>query len=142
YGIYYSHPRDPLVPVGRIRNLPPDLEYVPSLRGGCASVLYRPSDGALIAGERAPAGRSVDLHVLHLAGDTVARSHGFSVGTSVGVGEIVQSALLPDGRVVVAASDLMAGGPLAQVQTLRYNWQGIGIVDTIAGNITPIPVTN
>lgn len=142
YGIYYSHPRDPLEPVGQITNLPPDLEYVAGVRGGCASVLYRPSDGALIAGERAPAGHSVDLHVIHLRGSAVARSYSFSVGTSVTVGEIAQSALLPDGRVVVAASDLMAGGPLAQVQTLSYHWQGIGIIDTNTGSVTPIQVGN
>ena len=142
YGIYYSHPRDPMQPVGQISNLPADLEYEPSVRGGCASVLYRPSDGALIAGERAPAGHSVDLHVIHLVGDRVARSSSVSVGTSVGVGEIVQSALLPDGRVVVGASDLMAGGALAQVHTARYNWAGIGIVDTERGDVTPIPITN
>jgi hypothetical protein len=141
-GIFHSHPRDPLVPVGVIGNLPPALAYSPAGARGCASVLYRRRDGALIAGERAPNGTSVDLWVLHLHGDDVAWAQSFSVGTGAAFGEICQSSLLPDGRVVVGASGLAAGSPLAQVLTAQYQWQGIGIVDTEGGGVTPIAVTN
>lgn len=141
-GIFYAHPRDPLVPVGVIGNLPPALAYSPAGARGCASVLYRRSDGALIAGERAPNGTSVDLHVLHLHGDDVVWAQTFSVGTGAAFGEICQAALLPDGRVVVGASGLTATSPLAQAFTTQYQWQGIGIVDTIGGGVTPVPIAN
>jgi hypothetical protein len=141
-GIFYSHPRDPLVPVGAITNLPPALAYSPAGARGCASVLYRRSDGALIAGERAPNGTSVDLHVLHLRGDDVHWAQTFSIGTGIAFGEICQAGLLPDGRVVVAASGLSDTSPLAQFQTAQYQWEGIGIVDTVGGGVSPVDVTN
>ncbi|MFY9341633.1 MAG: hypothetical protein WAT39_04035 [Planctomycetota bacterium] len=141
-GIYYSHPRDPLVPVGVVGNLPPSLAYSPAGARGCASVLYRRSDGALIAGERAPNGTSVDLHVLHLLGDQVVWAQSFSVGTGIAFGEICQAGLLPDGRIAVAASGLSATSVLAQALTTNYQWQGIGIVDTVGGGVTPVAITN
>jgi len=141
-GIFYSHPRDPLVAVGVIGNLPPALAYSPAGARGGASVLYRRSDGALLAGERAPNGTSVDLHVLHLQGDQVVWAQTLSVGTGIAFGEICQSGLLPDGRVVVAASGLAPGSALAQALTTQYQWEGIGIVDTIGGGVTPIAISN
>ena len=141
-GIFYSHPRDPLVPVGVIGNLPPSLAYSTAGARGCASVLYRRSDGALIAGERAPNGTSVDLHVLHLLGDNVVWAQSFSVGTGIAFGEIAQAALLPDGRIAVAASGLSSTSALAQALTTNYQWEGIGIVDTVGGGVTPVPISN
>ena len=141
-GIFYSHPRDPLVPVGAIGNLPPSLAYSPAGARGCASVLYRRSDGALIAGERAPNGTSVDLHVLHLLGSDVVWAKSFSVGTGIAFGEICQAGLLPDGRIAVAASGLSATSPLAQALTSSYQWQGIGIVDPEGGGVVPVPIGN
>lgn len=141
-GIFYSHPRDPAVPVGVIQNLPPALAYSPAGARGGASVLYRRSDGALLAGERAPNGTSVDLHVLHLAGDSVYWAQSFSVGTGAAFGEICQASLLPGGRVVVAASGLAQGSVLAQALTTQYQWEGIGIVDTVGGGVVPIPIQN
>ena len=141
-GIFHSHPRDPLVPVGVIRNLPPALAYSTAGARGGASVIYRRSDGALIAGERAPNGTSVDLHVLHLLGDDVVWAQSFPVGTGIAFGEICQAGLLPDGRIVVAASGLAAGSALAQALTAQYQWEGLGIVDTIGGGTTAIPVQN
>jgi hypothetical protein len=44
--------------------------------------------------------------------------------------------------VVVAASGLAAGSPLAQALTAQYQWEGLGIVDTDGGSVTPIPVAN
>ena len=141
-GIFYSHPRDPLEPVGVIGNLPPSLAYSPAGARGGASVLYRRSDGALIAGERAPNGTSVDLHVLHLLGDNVVWAQSFSVGTGIAFGEICQAGLLPDGRIAVAASGLSPTSVLAQALTSNYQWEGIGIVDTIGGGVTPVPIGN
>lgn len=141
-GIYFSHPRDPGVPLVAVANLPPALAYDPAGRRGAASIAYRKSDGAVIAGERAPAGTSVDLHVLKLRGHAVEVAMLFSVGTSANVGEIPQCAVLRDGRIVVAATDLTAGGPLSQFQTLQYNWEGVGIVDTVGGGVTPVPIAN
>jgi hypothetical protein len=141
-GIYFSHPRDGLQPVIQVQGLPPALAYDPLGRRGSACILYRSSDGMLIAGERSPAGTSVDLHVMRLQGNVVVFDQLFSCGTSVNVGEIPQCALLPDGRIVVAATDLQPGGPLAQFQTLQYNWEGVGIVDTNSGSVLPIPISN
>jgi hypothetical protein len=141
-GIFFSHPRDGLQPVIQVTGLPPALAFDPLGRRGSACVAYRASDGMLIAGERSPAGTSVDLHVMRLQGSAVVFDQLFSVGTSVNVGEIPQCALLPDGRIVVGASDLQPGGPLAQFQTLQYNFEGLGIVDTISGAVTPIQVSN
>jgi hypothetical protein len=141
-GIFFSHPRDGLQPVIQVQGLPPALAYDPAGRRGSACILYRSSDGMLIAGERSPAGTSVDLHVMRLQGNVVVFDQLFSCGTSVAVGEIPQCALLPDGRIVVAATDLQQGGPLAQFQTLQYNWEGVGIVDTNSGGVTPIPIAN
>jgi len=141
-GIYFSHPREPMLPLVEVENLPPALAYDAAGRRGAASVLYRGSDGAILAGERSPAGTSVDLHVLRLAGNRVVFAQLFSTGTSVSVGEIPQCALLPDGRIVVAATDLAAGGPLAQFLTAQYNYEGVGIIDTESGSVTPIPIAN
>lgn len=107
-----------------------------------ACVAYRSSDGMLIAGERAPAGTSVDLHMIRLQGNAVLHDFLFSTGTSASAGEIPQCAPMSDGRVVVAATDLQPGGPLAQFQTLQYNWEGIGIVDPNSGAVTPIAIAN
>lgn len=141
-GIFFAHPRDGLQPVIAVQGLPPALGFDPAGRRGSACVAYRSSDGTLIAGERAPAGTSVDLHVMRLSGDTVVFDQLFSVGTSWSVGEIPQCGLLSDGRIVVAATDLTAGGPLAQFLTAQYHWQGLGIVDTVSGSVTPIQVAN
>ncbi len=141
-GVYFSHPRNPLEPVVEVTNLPPALAYDASGRRGVACLFRRASDGALIAGERAPAGTSVDLHVLRLRGADVVFAQLFSVGTSANVGEIPQAAALPDGRIVVAATDLAAGSALAQFQTVQFNWEGVGILDTVSGGVTPIPITN
>jgi hypothetical protein len=141
-GLFFSHPRDPLQALIEVENLPPALAYDPAGRRGAACVLYRGSDGALVAGERSPPGTSVDLHVLRLSGNRVVFAHLFSVGTSVGAGEIPQCGLLPDGRIVVAATDLTADSVLAQFQTAQYNWEGVGIVDTESGSVTPIGIAN
>lgn len=142
-GIFFSHPRDGASPVIEVLGLPPALAFDPAGRRGAACVAYRSSDGMLIAGERAPAGTSVDLHVMRLSGNNVVFDQLFSCGTSVNVGEIPQCAPLPDGRrIVVAATDLQPGGPLARFQTLQYNWEGLGIVDTVSGAVTAIPVAN
>lgn len=141
-GIFFSHPRDGLQPVIQVQGLPAALGFDPAGRRGSACVAYRSSDGMLIAGERSPAGTSVDLHVMRLVGDTVVYDQLFSCGTSTSVGEIPQCAVLSDGRIVVGATDLDAGGPLAQFQTAQYNWEGLGIVDTKSGSVTPIVVSN
>ncbi len=139
-GLFFAHPRDPLSAWIPVTNLPPALAYDPLGRRGAACVVRR-SDGMLLVGERAPAGTSVDVHLLRLRGADVTFAQLFSVGTSFNVGEIPQLALLPDGRVVVAATDL-AGGPLAQYQTAQYHGEGVGILDPDSGGVVPIPIAN
>ncbi len=141
-GIYFSHPRDTAFAPIPVTGLSPALAYDPQGRRGAAALLRRPSDGALIVGERAPQGTSVDVHVLTLRGADVVHAQLFSVGTSANVGEIPQLALLPDERIVVAATDLAAGGPLAQFLTAGYHYEGIGILDTKSGGVVPVPIAN
>lgn len=141
-GIYFAHPRDISAPPIMVTGLSPALAYDPTGQRGVASLLRRPSDGALIVGERAPSGTSVDLHVLRLSGAHVQKAQLFSVGTSDSVGEIPQCALLPDERIVLAATDLTPGGPLAHFTNGSYGWQGLGILDPKSGGITEIPVSN
>ncbi|MGE3175316.1 MAG: hypothetical protein AB7O97_22015 [Planctomycetota bacterium] len=140
-GLFFAHPRDPQAAWIEVTGLPAALAYDPAGRRGVASVVRR-SDGALVCGERAPQGTSVDVHVLRLSGNAVTFAQLFSVGTSANVGEIPQLAVLPDGRIVVAATDLAAGGPLAQFQTAQYNWEGIGILDPDSGGVVPIAIPN
>lgn len=135
-GIYMSHPRNPGAATA-LTGLQGDLVVT-----GTASILYRQSDGAVLVGERSPVNASVDLHVLKLSGNAVVSDASFSVGTGGPCcGEIPQMALASDGRVVVAATDL-SGGPLKQYLSTSYGWQGLGIVDTSSGLVTPIPISN
>jgi hypothetical protein len=139
-GVFFSHPRDPNEPFVAVTGLSEDLAYDPAGKQGASCVIRRAADDALLIGERAPVGHSVDLHVLTLRGNDVIRAALFSMGTSAGAGEIPQCALLPDGTVLVAATDL-SGGPLAVQQTSQYNKQGIGILNPKSGSITVVPVT-
>lgn len=135
-GLFLSHPRDPGMPL-TIDGLHGDLVI-----SGASSVLYRESDGALIVGERVQPGASVDIHVIEVAGTSVTRDASFSVGTGGSCcGEIPQAGLLPDGRIVVAATDI-AAGPLSNYLTTSYGYQGVGIVDPISGLVTSVPITN
>lgn len=140
-GLFFAHPRDPQSAWIPVTNLPAALGFDPLGRRGVAAVLRRP-DGTLLAGERSPIGTSVDVHLLRLSGASVTFAQLFSVGTSANVGEIPQLGLLPDGRVVVAATDLTAGSPLAQFQTSQFNWEGIGILDVASGGVVPIAIPN
>jgi hypothetical protein len=142
-GIFFAHPRDSSAPIIPVTNLPQNLSDAGSGSRGVAALMRRPSDGAILAGERAPGGASVDLHVLHLSGSQVVFAQLFSCGTSAGVGEIPQFGMLPDGRVVVAATDLEPGGQLSHFfNGGGYNWQGLSILDTDSGTFTAIPVSN
>ena len=141
-GVYFSHPRDTTAAPIAVTGLPAALAYDPLGRRGVAALLRRPQDGKLLVGERAPAGTSVDVHLLSLVGEHVVMAQLFSVGTSAVVGEIPQMGLLPDGRAVVAATDLQPGGALSQFLTAGYNYEGIGILDTVSGGVAPIVITN
>src|SRR5262249_32165208 len=89
-GIFFCHPRATPGPAAAGPTLPQSLSSAGSGSRGVAALLRRPTDGALIVGERAPAGASVDLHVLHLSGNSVVLAQLFSCGTSANVGEIPQ----------------------------------------------------
>jgi hypothetical protein len=135
-GLFLAHPRKPGQPT-TIAHVQGDLG-----RTGSSCVLYRESDGAILAGERAPVGGSVDLHMIQLQETSVLFDASFSLGRGGPCcGEIPQIALLPDGRVVVAVTDVDAG-PLANILTTGYGWQGVGIVDTSSGLVTAIDITN
>jgi hypothetical protein len=139
-GVFLQHPRNPDAPIP-IEGLNPDLAWNPTGRAGGSCVQIRASDGALLVGERAEVGNSVDLHVIRLDGTRVVFDQLFSAGTAGRAGEIPQLAELPDGRILIAATDLTAG-PLANVPTNSYGLEGIGIVDPIGGGVTPVPITN
>jgi hypothetical protein len=135
-GVYIAHPRTPGQPTA-VTGLAGDL-----IATGSSCILYRPNDGAVLVGERSQVNSSVDVHVIELMGTAVLRDASFSVGTGGPCcGEIPQMGLLPDGRIVVAATDLSAG-PLANYKTTSYGIQGVGIVDTTTGLVTPIPISN
>jgi hypothetical protein len=133
-GLYFVHPRTPgsAIPV---TGLGADLSFsctpTPAVNTyGASCVLRRPSDGALIVGERAPSGCTVDLHVLTLAGSAVATDTLYPIGVSNIGGEIPQAALLPNGDILVAVSDVDWASLL-----------GLAIVTPSTGAVTPIPVT-
>ncbi len=135
-GIFFTHPRNPDTPTS-ITGLRGDLIVT-----GASCILHRTSDGALLVGERAPVGGSVDLHLIELDGNQVRLDASFSVGTGGSCcGEIPQMALLPDGRVLVAATDVDAG-PLRNYLTTNYGWQGLGTVDLDTGLVSSIPISN
>jgi hypothetical protein len=141
-GIFFSHPRTPGNPTA-VTGLTPDLQWIPnSPSNQGASCILRTPEGELVVGERAPAGHSVDLHLITLRGNAVYRDVLISTGTSAGPGEICQAGLLPDGRIVVAATGLAAGGALANFKTVSYDWEGVGIIDPVGGLVTPIPLQN
>lgn len=141
-GVFFSHPRNPGAPIV-VTGLTADLKWdqVNAVNQGASCLLRRPSDGVLIVGERAPQDHSVDLHFLTLVGSAVYRDVLYSVGTSNGSGEIPQTSLLPDGRVLVAATGL-SSGPLALYNTVAYGMEGVGILDPVSGRLTPVPITN
>ncbi|MCA8973187.1 MAG: hypothetical protein KDC98_00625 [Planctomycetes bacterium] len=142
-GVYFAHPRDTTAPPIEVTGLPSCLSYDPlQSNRGVASLLRRPGDDMLIVGEHAPAGTVVDVHVLTLDGAAVVQSRAFPIGTSVVEGEVPQMGLLPDGRVVLAATDLAAGSPLSQFLTVAFNWEGVGILDTSTGSLVPILIAN
>ncbi|MCA8953439.1 MAG: hypothetical protein KDE27_28255 [Planctomycetes bacterium] len=141
-GIFFAHPRDSSAPFLEVTNLPQNLSNAGSGSRGVASLLRRPGDGALLVGERAPSGASLDFHVLQLAGQQVVFAQLFSCGTSAGVGEIPQFGLLPDGRVVLSATDLQPGGVMSHFTNGAYGWQGLAILDTESGAFAAIPVSN
>jgi hypothetical protein len=137
-GLFFVHPRNPGAPVP-VTGLGPDL--LGPAGGfpyeGAKGVLLRPSDGALIVGEIAPPGSSIDLHVLTLSGSAAAADVQISVGISGAgsfpgqIGRIAQCALLPNGDVLVGV-DSIASGPLAG--------QILGTIDLAAGTVSPVPV--
>lgn len=142
-GLYFAHPRDTVQTVTPVLGLPSDLNGIGSGSRGVAAVARRDRDGAVLAGERAPAGASVDFWVLQLTGNQVTVAQSYSCGTSAGVGEIPQFGQLPDGRIVVAATDLVAGGTMAHFfNGGGYNWQGLSILNPVSGAFTTIPVSN
>ncbi|MHC4897326.1 MAG: SMP-30/gluconolactonase/LRE family protein [Planctomycetota bacterium] len=135
-GVFTSHPRTAGTPLA-IANLQGDLTVT-----GSSCILYRKRDGAILVGERTPVNSSIDLHVIHLKGQSVFVDACFSLGTGGSCcGEIAQMGLLSDERVVVAVTDV-AAGPLKNIKTTLFGWQGIGIVNTKSGLVTPITVTN
>ena len=130
-GIFMNHPRNPGKPIA-ITGLNADLKWVPNspVNQGASCLVYRPSDGALIVGERAPNGHSVDLHIITLNGNAVAKDVLYSMGTSATNGEIAQAALLPDGKILVGVSSINSGPMKDEI---------LGIVDPVSGNVTAIP---
>ncbi|MCI0587852.1 MAG: hypothetical protein L0323_13540 [Planctomycetes bacterium] len=141
-GLFLVHPTVPGVAIP-VTNLPPEITGVgvPGPRGAC-TVVYRPSDGALIVGDEGPAGTTISLHVVNLTGNAATGITTIPLGTSAPgpvsptsppAAWVGQAALLPNGDVVVAVNALGLPGPLAG--------QILGIVSTASGTVTPVPVT-
>jgi hypothetical protein len=102
---------------------------------GASTVVFRPSDGALIVGDNGPAGTTISLHVITLTGSAATGVTTIPLGTSASfpLAQVGQAALLPNGDVVVAVEGLGPPGPLAG--------EVLGIVSTASGTVTPVPVT-
>ena len=100
---------------------------------GANSVLYVPLDGSLIVGELTPKGAKVDLHRIHVGGTRLLSDEKFYLGDqTASEGGVVQAALMPDGRILVAVFGI-GTGPLAGAS--------LGIVDLPSGAVTPVPVS-
>ena len=136
-GLFLVHPTVPGAAIP-VTNLPPAITGagVPSPRGAC-TVVYRPSDGALIVGDEGPAGTTISLHVVNLTGSAATGITTIPLGTSapgsVPAAWVGQAALLPNGDVVVAVAGLGPPGPLAG--------EILGIVSTASGTVTTLPLT-
>ena len=81
---------------------------------GARSVAIRQDDGALLVGEIAPAGHTVDLHEIRVIGGTVVSNLVRTVGVAApgGAGAIPQVSVLPSGDALVCVSGLMPTAPL------------------------------
>jgi hypothetical protein len=109
-GVFVTHPR--VNDQAPITNLPAELlgtiPSVPGFGDGASAVAIRPTDGALLVGERALLGQVVDLHILRLQRLAVVSSTQVPLATAgfdyEGVNDI---AVLPAGDAFVAVG---AGG--------------------------------
>src|SRR6185503_2209635 len=80
---------------------------------GAATVLIQASS-ILVVGEMGASGTRIDLHQLFLNGTNAVLDLTFPLGTSTGdEGQVSQTAMLPDGRVLVGVGNLGVPGPLA-----------------------------
>jgi hypothetical protein len=134
-GLFLVHPRTPGLPIP-VTGLGSDLTGAGTagIVLGADSVLRRSSDGALIVGERGPAGTAIDLHLITLAGSAVASDVTYPVGVEVSPfgGGITQTAILPSGEVLVGVFGI-GSGPLAGAS--------LGTVSPASGTVTAVPVT-
>jgi hypothetical protein len=139
-GVFLFHPRTP-GPAVRITGLDPDLtgdlgpwaRVRPVASIGGSSLLVRPSDGALVVGERTPQmGDTIDLHIVQLSGTHAVSTVKVPLGISGGGGEVTQADFLPNEDVLVGVS-VITSGPLAN--------QLLGIVSRDGSTVTAVPVT-
>ncbi len=133
-GLFFVHPRTGATVA--VQGLPATLTGAGIGCGSCGadSVVWRPSDGALLVGELAESG-PVSVHVLTLQGDTVVptASTVHVVGTAGGGASGVNGlALLPNGDLLVAGRT--ASGALATPS-------GLLVLSTSTGLATPVPVS-
>jgi hypothetical protein len=132
-GLWFVNPRTPQAPI-RVTGLGLDLTgfWSPGAILGTYSVRIRPSDGALIAGEIGAWGTAIDLHVITLNGSAAVSDTTYFVGiaSTTHGGGITQTALLPNGDILVAVDDL-SSGPLGN--------RILGIVSPSTGTVTPLP---
>ena len=140
-GLYFVHPRTP-GPAIPVTGLGSDLTG-PAIGGamtGANCVLRRPSDGALVVGEIAPAPASIDLHILTLNGASLASDVVYNLGSASGsqFGQVAQCALLPNGDILVAVSGV-GTGPLAN-QSLGLVRPSLGPPGA-PGTVVPVPMT-
>jgi len=95
--------------------LPPELVKSGGF-GGCFSVLRRPLDGTLFVGGGAGQNGWFHVHILKLAGSVVMSYRSVRVGqvpnAPLNTRKVGGMALLPNGRVLVAADTNLQSGPM------------------------------
>lgn len=108
---------------------------------GAGSVLVNTATGNVVVGEHAPAGASLDVHVVTLSGTTATSILSYPVGTvGAGMGSTDQMAWLGDDILVLNRRLGLATGPLAG-QTLGLVRPSFGPPGT-PGTVIALPLTS
>lgn len=132
-GLFFVHPRMPGAPVA-VTGLGSDLTGVvngPNAGANCVALM---DDGALLVGELAPTGVMLDLHVVVLAGSSVATDTlipiGLAASNTIMAGQISQIAVVGGTFAAVATGGVVNQPPLSG--------NPIGLVDVATGIVLPI----
>jgi len=118
-GLFYVSLPTATSPGGTITTLtglPSELTVDPNKPGGATSVVRRHRDGTLFVGDMATNGGPIHVHILKMNGAHVTTMRKVVLGQGPAAPNAARPvgglALLPDGRVLVAAGNLVSG-PMA-----------------------------